>query len=71
MPNKLHPWSMVSLTGNPTCSEEVNSFIGKIKKLEVKKIGKKSAARRPLVGDELFQTFNILKTEGERTNDYK
>jgi Transcriptional activator of glycolytic enzymes len=71
MPNKLHPWSMVSLTGNPTRSEEINYFIAKIKKLEVKKIGKKSAARRPLVGDELLQTLCWLKTEGERTKDYK
>jgi hypothetical protein len=71
MPEKLQPWSIRLNSGNPTRSTVVNNFIKKIKRLEVKKVGKKSSARRPLVQDEVLQTLNILKKVGKANNDLK
>jgi hypothetical protein len=57
MPNRLMSWNVLNNVGNPTKSIVVNDLIKAIKKREVRKQGKASAARRPLEHDE-FQ--NIL-----------
>lgn len=60
MPDRLHGWCISTGTGNPTRSAQVNSLINKVKKLEVRKLGKASAARRALVDDEFLQTLRLL-----------
>ena len=48
MPNKLIAWDAQLERGNPTRSVEVNELIKLVKKKEVRKQGKQSAARRPM-----------------------
>jgi len=61
MPNKLLGWNVQSETGNPTKSVQVNNMINKVKKMEVRKQGKETQARRPLTIDEFKFTLKKLK----------
>ena len=49
------------MTGNPTKSIEVNNLVKKVQKLEVRKQGKASQARRPLTLDEFRFVVHQLK----------
>ena len=51
MPNRIQPWNVANNTGNPTKSTDVNDLINTVKKSEVRKQGKPSQARRPIVGN--------------------
>ena len=48
MPNRLMHWDEMSKRGNPTRSIAINNFIKLLKKLEVKKLGVQSKARRAM-----------------------
>jgi hypothetical protein len=48
MPNRNVQWNVESQTGNPTMSLAVNDLIKKIKKAEVRKLGKKYLAKNPM-----------------------
>jgi hypothetical protein len=48
MPSKLETWSVRARTGNPTRSILVNNFVKSIKKMEVRRQGAPSQARRAL-----------------------
>ena len=61
MPNKLLGWNVATSSGNPTKSVLVNNLINKVKKMEVRKQGKDSQARRPLTIDEFKYTVRKLK----------
>ena len=61
MPNKLLGWNVQSSSENPTKSVLVNNIINKVKKMEVRKQGKESQARRPLTIDEFKYTIRHLK----------
>ena len=61
MPHKLMSWKIQSMTGNPTKSIEVNNLVKKVQKLEVRKQGKASQARRPLTLDEFRFVVHQLK----------
>ena len=68
MPNKLISWQIESGIGNPTKSIEVNNLVKKVQKMEVRKQGKQSQARRPLTLDEFKYLIEYLKERKE--NDY-
>ena len=46
MPHRLQPWNSITNFGNPTRLVEVNNLIKRVKKKEVRKLGKPSKARR-------------------------
>jgi hypothetical protein len=70
MPNRLTPWNVITATGNPTRSIEINELIKKIKKKEVRKQGKQSSARRPLERVEFEQTLEMLNQFDDVTRKY-
>jgi Transcriptional activator of glycolytic enzymes len=47
--------------GNPTKSSEVNEFIKKVMKCEVRKEGAKSHARRPIEYDEFINVLDLVR----------
>ena len=53
MPNWLIGWNVQTKQGNPMKSVAVNNLIKKANKLEVRKLGVSSQARRPLEIEEL------------------
>ena len=61
MPNRLMPWNSQTRSGNPTRSIEVNDLIKLIKKKEVRKEGRKSAARRAMNIDEFGALVERLR----------
>lgn len=61
MPNKHIPWNELSKMGNPTKSVQVNEMIQAVVKKEVRKLGKKSQARRPLKEHEFRDLINRLR----------
>jgi hypothetical protein len=67
MPNKLMTWNEVAQVGNPSKSQEVNNLLKRVKKCEVRKTGKASSARRPLVHGEFQNCLSILQRP---ENDY-
>ena len=70
MPRKLMPWDPISMTGNPTRSEEVNSIIKRVKKFEVRQQGVQSSATRPIEYQELMSLLKILRTEQDAEKGY-
>ena len=58
MPNKMMKWDLQNNSGNPTKSVIVNELIKRIKKAEVRREGKASAARRPM---ELTEFAEVIK----------
>ena len=71
MPNKLQGWNAITNCGNPTKSLEVNNLIKLMKKNEVRKVGKKSHARRALVKPEFRLTLRMLEGEGLFDTKYR
>ena len=49
--------------GNPIRSDAVNQMIRKVKKVEVRREGVESSARRPLKFDEFKNLVNLLQSE--------
>ena len=56
-------WNTQAQTGNPTMSRAVNRLIQEIKKLEVRKQGKKSNAKRDMKRPEFKKTLELLSNE--------
>ena len=65
MPNKLMAWNALAGVGNPTKSIEVNELIKAIKKMEVRKQGKTSTARRAITHFEFLRMLSFLKADGQ------
>lgn len=63
LPNKLHPWNQIHLTGNPTRSVEVNNVIQKVKTLEVRGRGRPSQARRDMEEEEFRHTIDMFRAD--------
>lgn len=61
MPNKNMVWNNQTEQGNPTRSSVLNDFIKEVKKKEVRKQGKASKARRPLVTSEFRQIIDRVR----------
>ena len=62
MPNRLATWNVLNKSGNPTRSQIIIDLIKAVRKKEVRKLGKPSAARRPLQFEEFSNTIAILHT---------
>ena len=67
MPNKHLGWNMVSLSGNPTRSPEINDLIKRVKRHEVRGEGVSSQARRALTLPE-FRSLIGMATNSETFN---
>lgn len=65
MPNKLLGWNVETMSGNPTKSVTVNEVINKVKKMEVRRQGKSSQARRALTIEE----FKFMISMMRKSND--
>jgi hypothetical protein len=65
MVNKLTAWNEVTSCGNPTKSARVNQLIREIKRAEVRRLGKKTLARRALEPSEFEFTIATLARKGE------
>ena len=48
MPNRLATWNVLNKSGNPTRSQIIIDLIKAVRKKEVRRLGKPSAARHPL-----------------------
>ena len=57
--------------GDPTRSVSVNELIKKVKKSEVRKLGKASCARRPLDVDKFKWIIKLLREEKDPMKVYK
>lgn len=66
MPNKNMHWNVESKAGNPTKSVAMNDFIKQVKKLEVRKRGKASNAKRDMKRQEWRLMMRLL----EKDNDF-
>ena len=71
MPNKLASWNSLIRCGNPTRSIPVIELIKAVKKKEVRKQGKKSAAVRPLELDEFTNTITCLRSCSDGVRRYQ
>ena len=65
MPNQNVKWNVETQSGNPTMSVAVNGLIKNIKKLEVRKRGKKSNAKRDMKCPEFRKLLQLLQTHGD------
>ena len=65
MPNRLMHWDEMSKRGNPTRSIAINNFIKLLKKLEVKKLGVQSKARRAMTEVEFKQIKDLCYRKSE------
>jgi hypothetical protein len=63
MPNRNVQLNVESQTGNPTISVAVNDLIKKIKKAEVRKLGKKSNAKQDMKRAEFCKCLCLLEAE--------
>ena len=71
MQHKLMAWNIEANKGIPTKSIVVNDVIKKVLKFEVRKQGKPSQARRPLIIEELKYTIEQLKYKEEETKNMR
>jgi hypothetical protein len=63
MPHKNMHWNVSTEMGNPTKSVAVNDLMKQVRKMEVRKQGKKSNAKRDLKRQEFRQTLRMLERE--------
>jgi hypothetical protein len=70
-PDNTTPWNTAAQSGNPTMSKEVNKLIDLIKKLEVRKQGKKSNAKRDMKRAKFKKTLQLLQASRGFANQYK
>ena len=71
MPNRLATWNVLNKSGNPTRSQIIIDLIKAVRKKEVRKLGKPSAARRPLQFEEFNNTIAILHTYPDSIHRYE
>ena len=67
MQNQLMKWYLQSNSGNPTKSVKVNELIKRVKKAEVRREGKASAARRAM---ELSEFHKLMTRCRELPNNH-
>ena len=70
MPNQHIGWDMEAERGNPTRSLEVQNLIKSIKRLEVRRQGKPSAARRPMEMEEMRQLVDLAMASDRNQTKY-
>ena len=70
MPNRHIGWDMEAERGNPTRSLEVQNLIKSIKRLEVRRQGKPSAARRPMEMEEMRQLVDLAMASDRNQTKY-
>ena len=70
MPSKLETWSVRARTGNPTRAILVNNFVKSIKKMEVRRQGAPSQARRALTAGEFESIIRILRASSDPVRKY-
>ena len=63
MPNRLPQWNPITMSGNPTKSQELADLLARIKKAEVRKQGVESQACRALTENEFRQALRILRQD--------
>jgi hypothetical protein len=63
MPNKISAWDVRSASGNPTKSVPVNDVVNTIRKMECRKQGRPSCAKRDMKREEYHMTMRILKAK--------
>jgi hypothetical protein len=61
MPNRQPTWDVLTNSGNPTKSIEINELVKLVKKKEVRRQGKPSSARRPLEDSEYQQAIALIE----------
>ena len=71
MPNRLATWNVLNKLGNPTRSQIIIDLIKAVRKKEVCKLGKPSAARCPLQFEEFSNTIAILHTYPDSIHRYE
>ena len=62
MPNNLMPYNEIGNVGNPTRHAKINKLIGKIKKKEAARLGRKSLARRALYASEFENAIEKMES---------
>jgi hypothetical protein len=62
MPNRQPTWDVLTNSGNPTKSIEINELVKLVKKKEVRRQGKPSSARRPLEDSEYQQAIALIES---------
>ena len=71
MPNRLQAWNDETKVGNPTRSVDLNDLIKRIKKSEVRGIGIKSQAVRPMEDSEYDQMVQNFLDKDETNVEHK
>ena len=71
MPNQNVKWNVEAETGNPTMSVAVNNVIKSMKKQEVRKLGKRSNAKRDLKRPEYRKTLRLLESSADSQRKYR
>ena len=70
MPNRQPTWDVLTGTGNPTKSLEINELIKTVKKKEVRHQGKASSAKWPLEASEYEQAIKLMEKHPDRPKRY-
>ena len=68
MPNRMMVWNEISNCGNPTRCTLINDMIKRVKKMEVRKQGVPSRARRPMT-HEVYKATLVKLKEYQRNNE--
>jgi hypothetical protein len=71
MPNKLIGWNVMTNSGNPTRSIIVNDLIKSVKKLEVRRQGKPSQAKRASTTPEFRLSLRLWEGDGGFQSKYR
>lgn len=70
MPNRQPAWNVLTNSGNPTKSADINDLIKLVKKKEVRRQGKPSSAKRPLEESEFEQAIDLIEKHPDRQKRY-
>jgi hypothetical protein len=68
MPDCLHGWRSGSNDGNPTKSAEMNDFIKRVKKLQIRKQGAESQTQQPMQEVKFCRLHEVFKSSSGTTN---
>ena len=67
MPDRVASWSSQSLSGNPTKSAVVNDFVKFVKKMEVRRVGLPSKAKKALNMQQFRAALRILEKNNNKS----
>jgi hypothetical protein len=70
MPNHQPAWNVLTNSGNPTKSADINDLIKTVKKKEVQWHGKPSSAKWPLEESEFEQAIYLIEKDPDRQKRY-